>query len=156
MGSLADRIEAHILRLLARSDGFVEVRRYEVAARFECVPSQVTYVLSTRFTPDRGYFVESRRGGGGYIRIVSRHPRPEPDSLQTLWDRLGNSLTEAEADAVVQLLARSELLTRRQKTLARQAMRHEAARLQPPLDEVMRAAVIKGMLIMLSSEPDGH
>jgi len=156
MGSLTDRIEAYIMRLLARSgDGYVEVRRYELADRFECVPSQVTYVLSTRFTPDRGFFVESRRGGGGYIRIVARHPQPRQDGLDTAWKRLGPSLTEAEADGLLQYLERLGLASRRQTTVARQVMRYEAQRLEPPMDGVMRAAMLKGMLVMLSGSAHG-
>src|SRR5690606_32549380 len=82
MSSLTDRIEAYLIHLLLHSkEGYVEVRRADVADRFACVPSQVTYVLATRFTPERGFFVESRRGGGGYIRIVARHSRPEPTGL---------------------------------------------------------------------------
>lgn len=155
MGSLTDRIEAYIMRLLARSEeGYVEVRRYEVADQFSCVPSQVTYVLSTRFTPDRGFIVESRRGGGGYIRIVARHPQPEPDELDTVWKRLGPMLSEAEADSMLRSLERAGVVSRRQTTVARQVMRHEARRLEPPLDDVMRAAVVKGMLVMLSGGRD--
>lgn len=151
MGSLADRIEAYIMRLLARSDdGYVEVRRYELADQFSCVPSQVTYVLSTRFTPDRGFFVESRRGGGGYIRIVARHPQPKRERLDVVLEQLGPLLSESEADGLLQWLERIGVATRRQTTVARQVLRHEAQRLEPPLDDVMRAAFVKGMLVMLS------
>lgn len=149
MSSLADRIEAYIIRLLQSSDGYVEVRRYEVADRFSCVPSQISYVLSTRFTPDRGFYVESRRGGGGYIRIVARHPQPEPNTLQSLWERLGPSLGEEEADGLLHGLKRAGFLTKRQATIARQMMRHEGDRLDPRVRGVMRAALVKGMLVML-------
>lgn len=156
MSSLADRIEAYIISLLHHSgDGYVEVRRYEVADRFACVPSQITYVLSTRFTPDRGFYVESRRGGGGYIRIVARHPQPEPARMQTLWEQLEPTLTEAEVDSLLRSMERVGLLSRRQTTVARQMMRHEAERIDPRLGGVMRAAVVKGMLVMLSAEDDG-
>lgn len=153
LSSLADRIEAYIIRLLEHSDeGYVEVRRYEVADRFACVPSQITYVLSTRFTPDRGFYVESRRGGGGYIRIVARHPQPAADGLETLWQQLGPSLNEAQTDGLLRSLERIGLLTRRQATMARQMMRDETERLDPRVRGVMRAGLVKGMLVMLSEE----
>jgi len=156
MGSLADRIEAHIMRLLAHSDeGYVEVRRYELAHLFDCVPSQVTYVLSTRFTPDRGFIVESRRGGGGYIRIVARHPRPERERLARAWRRIGQALTEAEAEGLLDWLERTGVATCRQTTVARQVLRQEAAQLEPPLDGVMRAALLKGMLVVLAEGRGG-
>lgn len=156
MGSLADRIEAYIMRLLAHSsEGYVEVRRYELAHRFDCVPSQVTYVLSTRFTPDRGFFVESRRGGGGYIRIVARHPQPDRSELDAAWRRIGHVLTAAQAEGLLDWLEQTGVATCRQTTVARQVMRYEAARLEPPLDGVMRAALLKGMLVVLSEGRDG-
>lgn len=68
--SLADRIEQYIKVLISRSDDkSIEIQRIELAETFACVPSQVTYVLSTRFTEKEGYLTESRRGGCGYVRI---------------------------------------------------------------------------------------
>ena len=71
MSNIADMIESYILRQLAtRQDGPVELRRTEIADEISCAPSQISYVLSTRFTQDKGFVVESRRGLGGFIRIV--------------------------------------------------------------------------------------
>ena len=71
MSNIADMIESYILRQLAtRQDGQVELRRTDIADEISCVPSQISYVLSTRFTQDKGFVVESRRGLGGFIRIV--------------------------------------------------------------------------------------
>ncbi|NLA04339.1 MAG: CtsR family transcriptional regulator [Firmicutes bacterium] len=70
MASLTDHIENHLNKLLAISTrSYVEIQRAELARKFACAPSQVNYVLSSRFSLARGYLVESRRGGGGYIRI---------------------------------------------------------------------------------------
>ena len=66
---ISDRIEAFICELTKADDGWVELGRNELAGIFNCVPSQINYVISTRFTPEKGYAVESRRGGGGFIRI---------------------------------------------------------------------------------------
>ena len=71
MSNIADLIEAYILRQLAtQQDGKVELRRTEIANEISCAPSQISYVLSTRFTQEKGFVVESRRGLGGYIRIL--------------------------------------------------------------------------------------
>ncbi len=67
--ALSDRIEAFIYELVKNDDGWVELGRNELAGIFNCVPSQINYVMRTRFTPDKGYIVESKRGGGGYIKI---------------------------------------------------------------------------------------
>ncbi|MCI8689284.1 MAG: CtsR family transcriptional regulator [Oscillibacter sp.] len=71
----------------ASGDGVLEVQRNDLAQRFNCVPSQINYVMSTRFSPERGYIVESRRGGNGYIRIT----RVQVDR-QTLLMHVINSL----------------------------------------------------------------
>ena len=67
---ISDLIAAFIAEELERADGVVELQRSDLAQRFDCVPSQINYVMSTRFSPERGYIVESRRGGNGYIRIT--------------------------------------------------------------------------------------
>ncbi len=77
---MSDIIEAYLNAILAEQRQ-VEIRRSEIAERFNCVPSQINYVLKTRFTPQRGYAVESKRGGGGYIRIVKAQLRDEQEPL---------------------------------------------------------------------------
>ena len=78
MKNLADSIENFIIsQLVATSHNMLLVQRNELADRLSCAPSQVSYVLSTRFTPERGYYVESRRGSGGFVRIVRVHPGTE-------------------------------------------------------------------------------
>ena len=66
---ISDRIEAFICELMKEDEEWVELGRNELAGIFNCVPSQINYVIRTRFTPERGYNVESRRGGGGYLKI---------------------------------------------------------------------------------------
>ncbi|MGB8953848.1 MAG: CtsR family transcriptional regulator, partial [Tumebacillaceae bacterium] len=70
-GNISDIIEQHLKQILTKSnEGMVEIKRSELADTFNCVPSQINYVISTRFTVEKGYVVESKRGGGGYIRIT--------------------------------------------------------------------------------------
>ncbi|MDW7651135.1 MAG: CtsR family transcriptional regulator [Bacillota bacterium] len=120
MGSLADNIESYIKRLLEASpNATILLQRRELADRFQCVPSQINYVLSTRFTPERGYLVESRRGGGGFLRI--RHLDLTRDKVAQLLEMLG-SLAEqgislrASAD-LVNRLTEARLITRREGQL---------------------------------------
>ncbi|MDR2665806.1 MAG: CtsR family transcriptional regulator, partial [Oscillospiraceae bacterium] len=74
---MSDAIAGFINDMLTGADGSAELQRAELANRFNCVPSQINYVISTRFSPERGYIVESRRGGGGYIRIRRVSMAPE-------------------------------------------------------------------------------
>ena len=101
--SLTDRIEQYIKTLIERSETKqIEIQRMELAETFSCVPSQVTYVVATRFGPESGYLAESRRGGSGYMRIRKLDfyvvPPQEEDELAWLWELCRqNRLTEREA-----------------------------------------------------------
>ncbi len=82
---LSDRIEHFILRQLRQQhEPFLVLRRKELAQILECAPSQITYVINTRFSPDRRYTVESRRGNGGFIRIALRAAPPAPEEEENL------------------------------------------------------------------------
>lgn len=106
MKNLADAIEEFIIReLLQDSEDSLLVQRNELAERLSCAPSQISYVLSTRFTPERGYMVESRRGSGGFVRIVRVVPQQE------------KTKRELEAAELVQHLAAQRLITQRERKL---------------------------------------
>lgn len=106
MKNLADAIEEFIIRELLRdSEDSLLVQRNELAERLSCAPSQISYVLSTRFTPERGYMVESRRGSGGFVRIVRVVPQQEKPKR------------ELEAAELVQHLAAQRLITQRERKL---------------------------------------
>ena len=69
---ISDSVANYILQMLNDENGIAEIQRNELANTLGCVPSQINYVITSRFTPEQGYIVESRRGGGGYIRIIGR------------------------------------------------------------------------------------
>lgn len=78
MRNIADAIEEFIIsELFANEQDAVSVKRSQLAEKLSCAPSQITYTLTTRFTPERGYEVESKRGNGGFIKIIRLHPQPE-------------------------------------------------------------------------------
>lgn len=107
MKNLADAIESFIIgELLRDQEDVLLVQRNELAERLRCAPSQISYVLSTRFTPERGFMVESRRGSGGFIRIV----RMVPQNVQT-------KPQEPSADELVEHLQEQKLITAREKVL---------------------------------------
>ena len=110
---LSDMIACAIEELLRESDGSIELRRGELAARLGCVPSQINYVLASRFTPERGYVVESRRGGGGYIRIV-RCALDTNTYLARFLQAVDREVDAPTAVALVRALYERELLTLRE------------------------------------------
>ena len=93
---LTDHIARLIEEMLNESNGILELQRNEMANRLGCVPSQISYVISSRFTPERGYVIESRRGGGGYIRIV-RKQMGRDEYLMHFFCAIGDRIDEREA-----------------------------------------------------------
>lgn len=108
MRSLSDFIEKHILELLNESQkDYIELQRRQLAETFRCVPSQINYVLQTRFTPERGFIVESRRGGGGYIRIVRLYEEPDWELVKA---KLKTRVKRDEVQPILNLLVEEEII----------------------------------------------
>ena len=109
MKNLADAIESFIIgELLREHEDTVLVQRNELAERLSCAPSQISYVLSTRFTPERGFMVESRRGSGGFVRIVRMQPAADtpkpPTALQLVQHLLQQKMITAREGALLQYM----------------------------------------------------
>ncbi len=111
--TITDLITRYIERRLEEAEGQVELNRGELAEKFSCVPSQVTYVLKTRFTPSHGYHVISIRGGGGYIRIIAK------DIDEQLYDLIGKQTTEKQALYLLQSLYERDFLSEGEYVLLR-------------------------------------
>ena len=101
---ISDEIAAYILHRMEQAEnGAADLRRNELAEQLGCVPSQITYVLTSRFTPQQGYVVESRRGGGGYIRIRRVTPQGVQNTpLMHIVNAIGDELVPAAAEAILQ------------------------------------------------------
>ncbi len=122
---LSDHIAALIDKMLEEGGGSTEVRRNDLAQRLGCVPSQISYVITSRFTPERGYAIDSRRGGGGYIRIV-RVPMSKSGYLMHFFQAIGRTVTEADAQAYLRNLRDHGILTEREAGLVMQTMTQSA------------------------------
>ncbi|QNH55515.1 MULTISPECIES: CtsR family transcriptional regulator [Selenomonas] len=121
MSNIADMIESYILRQLAtRQDGQVELRRTEIADEISCAPSQISYVLSTRFTQDKGFVVESRRGLGGFIRIVQV---PLRDLVyQDMLSKINEETDMETVQSMVRYLAQHGMVETREAALLMQVV----------------------------------
>ena len=111
--NMSDLIESYLKNVLL-SNETVEIRRSEIADQFNCVHSQINYVINTRFTIQQGYVVESKRGGGGYIRIMKVNLVDEMDVLNTLGDLIPPQLSVREANHLLQNLYENELISKRE------------------------------------------
>ena len=148
MAQLSDSIEQFIKELMSE-DAHIELRRNELAQHFGCAPSQINYVLATRFSVDHGYIIESRRGGGGYVRIVRMQTRGEENLLESLLKRVGNSVDEETAGAIISNLYERKLVTKNEALLMKSAVSRNAVALPISAKDVLRAAVFRNMLMQV-------
>ena len=146
---ISDVIASFIQSALDETDGVVELQRSDLAQRFNCVPSQINYVMSTRFSPEHGYIVESRRGGNGYIRIT-RVRADRKTLLMHVINSIGDELDSASARAIVQNLVEGNAISAEagQSLLAGTGDR-ALRRVDRAYRDMLRADIFKQVLIHL-------
>lgn len=117
---ISDSIAKLIEQLLKEGDGETEIKRNDLANTLGCVPSQINYVITSRFTPERGYIIESRRGGGGYIRIIRKQMDRDEYLMHFLY-AIGDEVDERTSEAFLRNLCDKEIITEREEALLRSA-----------------------------------
>ncbi len=146
---ISDLIAEYIEQEIALSGGSVHISRSELSDRFRCVPSQINYVLTTRFSPERGYCVDSRRGGGGYIRIT-RVNMTRGQLLMHIINTVGTSLDSASAAAFISNMNSNEIISDSEARLITAATSDYAL---APADkaqrDVLRASILKRCLLVI-------
>ena len=146
---LADQIAKMIEQMLEESGGALELQRNEMAGRLGCVPSQISYVLTSRFTPERGYIVESRRGGGGCIRIVRKQMHRD-EYLMHFFYAIGERLDEQEARAYLQNLLGNGIVSEREARMIAASVSDGAlSDVTPEGRRIVRANIFKHILLSL-------
>ncbi len=154
MASLSDYIESYIKLLLnSVPDDWVEIRRRDLAERFRCAPSQISYVLTTRFNIERGYIVESRRGGAGYIRIFRLGTAPGSDALDMVREAVGDTIDRKAADDLIARLAELGALSAQDAAFVREAVLSGDDGRRPELERIVRARVLKATLLFVLTQP---
>ena len=144
---ISDVIAGFINEMLKDEDGIAELQRAELASRFNCVPSQINYVIATRFSPEHGYIVESRRGGGGYIRISRVVMDHEMLVMHTV-NSIGDNVDINTAEALVANLQRNDAITKNEARLIMSAISNNALRPINQFDrDTIRASILKQMLM---------
>ncbi|WP_010242215.1 CtsR family transcriptional regulator [Peptoniphilus rhinitidis] len=150
MAKLSNSIEDFLNELIFESGGVVEIQRSKISDHFNCAPSQINYVLTTRFTPLKGYYVESRRGGGGYIRIVKVKFEDDDDTLDTFLNFIGDSITKNNSDDLLKELLRLKKVTEKEFELMKVALSDRALS-QCENKNKIRADLLKNMLLVIFS-----
>lgn len=143
MASLADLIEEYIVSLLEKGQGVVELQRALLAERFRCAPSQISYVISSRFPPERGYITESRRGGGGYIRLT--RVNLEDENVSSLIRDIGDYLSQNEAYHYLERLLEEGYIDDPVFRVMRAALSRNVLPIRLPERDMVRAGIFKAM-----------
>lgn len=145
MSTLVTRIEDYLKQML-KKQGKVRIQRNEVAVLFDCAPSQVSYVLQTRFSLDRGYLVQSQRGGGGYVEIVEIPREARQEYLARLYQSLQGGITQQQAGDILHRLERDQLLTSRERLLLQNIVRREVLHISLPRRDLLRGKILQSVI----------
>jgi transcriptional regulator CtsR len=150
VGNLADFIEQYLTGILDQQSP-IELQRQELAKMFRCAPSQINYVLETRFTLERGYLVESKRGGGGYIRIMQIPWRVEGSLPQIVTEIIPPLIKKEELEVVFAGLVHRQLLELGEARLCLELMRRELDDLPPECADSIRSKFVKAAVLLILS-----
>ena len=145
---MSDIIEDFIKDLLNDDQEEIEIQRNELAEHFNCVPSQINYVIATRFKPSQGYYVESKRGGGGHITI-KKISNSKSEYLMHIIKNIGNELTANEVDVLISDFLSYNLISSKEAKLLKVATSDNVLSITKDLKDQVRARIFKNMLLNL-------
>lgn len=147
MSNLADRIESYLKKILGETEeGYIMLQRGFLADFFSCAPSQINYVLTTRFTAERGYLVESRRGGGGYLRIVKLGLDPDGKFQRLMAELIGNELSQERANNLINRLEEEEIFSKKEAIIIKSIFADKILADHVSNPSVLRARMMKEIL----------
>ena len=150
MRNISDIIEHYLKQVLEMSDkDIVEIKRSEIADKFQCVPSQINYVINTRFTIERGYLVESKRGGGGYIRIIKVQVYDHAHLIDDLLSLIQIRISQSSAEHVIVRLVEEDVVTDREAKIMLSVLDRSVLYIELPQRDELRARMLKAMLMAL-------
>ena len=144
---ISDEVAKYLLELLEESHGDIQIQRNELANNIGCVPSQINYVITSRFTPEHGYIVESRRGGGGYIRIT-RIKTEKSTAIMNIINSIGSKLDALSAEMIIKSLVQRGIISENTSKLMLSAVSDRGYTDIPVnLRCILRASILKNMLL---------
>src|SRR5690348_4907434 len=153
MRNISDVIEQYLKEILqGSSEGHIEIQRSGLAERFDCVPSQINYVISTRFTFEKGYIVESKRGGGGYIRIQKVELTTHGSIFDHIFRTIGGHIDQTTTEGLLYQLNEGGYITLREAKLIYAAVSRDVLVFKLPFRDEFRASLLKAMLTALLSK----
>ncbi|GLC89998.1 CtsR family transcriptional regulator [Lysinibacillus piscis] len=153
MRNISDIIEGYLKQVLELDrEGYIEIKRSEIADKFQCVPSQINYVINTRFTAERGYLVESKRGGGGYIRILRVRENSQIDLIDAILKQIEGGASQTMGEDIIYRLIDEQVISKREAKLMLAAIDRTSLDVSLPLRDSIRAKVLRAMLTTIKYE----
>ncbi|HDR4727289.1 transcriptional regulator CtsR [Bacillus cereus group sp. Sample62] len=147
MRNISNIIEQYLKQVIDLSNNnVIEIKRNEIADRFECVPSQINYVINTRFTLERGFVVESKRGGGGYIRIIKVKLHDDIDMIDQMLHMIDHSVAQGNAESMIIRLMEEGIITNREAKLMLSVLDRSVLSMDVPSRDELRARILCAML----------
>ena len=144
---MSDIIEEFIKDLFDEDESnFIEIQRNELAQQFNCVPSQINYVISTRFKPSQGYYVESKRGGGGNIKIKKIN-NTKSDYIMHIINNIGRTVTANDINILLSDFLTYNIITEQEARLLKVATSDNVLKLDIDIKDQVRARIFKNMLL---------
>jgi transcriptional regulator CtsR len=148
--NISDVIEQYLKQVLDISkEKAIEIKRSEVADKFQCVPSQINYVINTRFTLERGYLVESKRGGGGYIRIVKVKTHDRTHLIDQIIELINHQVSQTNAEDIILRLVEENIISNREAKIMLSVMDRSVLFLNLPERDELRSRLLVSMLSTL-------
>ena len=144
---MSDMIEDFIKDLFGEED-YIEIQRNDLAQQFNCVPSQINYVIETRFKPSQGYYVESKRGGGGYIAI-KKIDLTKSNYFMHIINSVGDEITGQEIDIFISNFLSYNMITQKEARLLKVATSDKVLKIPQEMRDSLRAGIFKNMLVNL-------
>ena len=145
---MSDMIENFIKDMFEDNDDWIEIQRNDLAEYFNCVPSQINYVISTRFKPSQGYYVESKRGGGGHIKIKKINVT-KSNYFMHIISSIGDKLTAQEADIFISNFLSSDMISKKEARLLKVATSDNVFNIPQDYKDSLRACIFKNLLLNL-------
>ena len=150
MSNISDVIESYLKQILQdNKKNLVEIKRSEIADQFKCVPSQINYVINTRFTVEKGYMVESKRGGGGYIRIIRVKHDEKAQLIDEIVKMISPTVTQQAAIDILERMHEEDIITEREAKIMASAVSRNTLAFQLPMRDEIRSRILVAMLSAL-------
>ena len=152
MANISEQIEKFLIATLGENES-IDITRNSLAEYFSCVPSQINYVLETRFTVDRGYIVESKRGGGGFVKISKIKTSDSNDYLNGLFlESIGDELSEKRFSQILDKLVADNLMSETERVLVEASLSDDSLSMPFTIRDKVRAKAFKNVILKLMSK----